>query len=92
MIFCGVFASSKALRMFFKPPTFTCTFIIIIIMFKNLGFDVNMELKIRECYREESGRVWKPGLDEGCGVEDDVAAGAGGEEGRVVGDVTVGNL
>ena len=41
---------------------------------------------------EESRRIWKPGLDEGGGVEDDVASGAGSEKGAVVGHVPVGKL
>lgn len=43
-------------------------------------------------YGEELGRVRKPGLDKGGGVEDDVAAGEGGWEGRVIGDIAIDDL
>lgn len=40
-------------------------------------------------YGEELGGVGKPGLNHGGCVENYVAAGEGGEEGVVVGDVAV---
>lgn len=45
-----------------------------------------------EGYREELGRVGKPGLDKGGDVEDGVAAGEGRWERRVIGDISIDDL
>lgn len=45
-----------------------------------------------KAHGEESRWVGEPGLDDGGGVKEDVAAGAGGEEGGEVGDIAVSEL
>lgn len=48
--------------------------------------------KWRCAYGEEFGRIGKPGLDEGGGMEDDLAAREDIQERVVVGNITVGEL